>query len=1077
VDTILNYLDRWVSAHPDKCFSSFLDVEGKPRETHTYKSFEARSRFLAEYLREETGLRRGDRVLLVYSPGLEVVAAFVACARIGAIPVPVAPTRLADAKAITSPLRAVLLDSNATLALTDRDLLSALRSSGEVDEPSGHGRLPAPLAIRWVATDRLVGAARGVPRDDPVETLFLQYTSGSTGTPKGVVVSHENVIHNCHSTADHQPIGVSWLPQFHDMGLIGYYLFVIVIGGTTYGFSPNDFLRRPVLWLETLSQHRATMTSAPNFAFEYCLSQKRLPDDLLAGLDLSSVRVMMNASEPVRPSTYRGFLDRFEPYGLRPEAHVAAYGLAENTLAVTSRGRTAITIDRRSLHTRAVEIATEDTPSDQCLELVSCGLPLDGIQVRIVHPDERTVRGRDEVGEIWVAGRSTCQGYWNKPVLSAQVFGNSIANDPNDHHTYLRTGDLGFLHDGELFVCGRIKDVVILRGRNYYAEDLESAVEQASEKVRAGSVVAFRGPDWEERLVLVVGLINVTDPPNPDEVTRSLRSHGYEGPHTIVFVRRQAIARTTSGKIARSSTRDKWLSGELHAIETHVRSGYMSASTEAPDLDLRSRYERLLEAYALSGDEDTRLTDLGLDSVAIVELLIELERAADERDAPGLREVLDLPLLQCLTISQITALVRKLEEGDSGWLNGLRTAADELKRERDERHRTAMRQDARLGAMGIGALPPANRSFENVLLTGGTGFLGPFLLRDLLDQTDATYTVLVRAPNPQVAHDRLRTGLHEAGLYDPSIATSFETRVRAICGDLGSPRLGLSDHAWSRLTEAIDTIIHNAALVDYVLDYDALRPYNIEGTRELIKLASTTLRKEFHLISSTMIFGWSVKRALLENDSNPAMSALDFGYAQTKWVSEQLTHGAREQGLDTRVYRPSFLTASTAGFGHPQDIVVRLLSFMINHGVAPKARNQLSFMPVDIAAHNMVAVLTSAGPEVPAFHVTVDDYYSIVDVTRQITLDYGISFRYVDLDEFAQEMNKLCSADDPAFPLLDFIARSHSKIAAMEHKRYRNTEFRKALRQSGRGVPDASLQETVSYLMAHMYARGLIHLH
>jgi thioester reductase-like protein len=1077
VDTILDYLDHWVAAHPDKCFSSFLDREGKTRETYTYSSFEARTRFLAEYLREETGLRRGDRVLLVYSPGLEMVAAFVAGARIGAIPVPVPPTTLAGASAIGSPLQMVLSDSNATLVLTDRDLLSASRRSHGADEPPDHEHLPAPRAIRWVATDRLGGAARGVPRDDPVETLFLQYTSGSTGAPKGVVVSHENVIHNCRSTTDHQPIGVSWLPQFHDMGLIGYYLFLIVTGGTTYGFSPHDFLRRPVLWLETLSQRRGTMSSSPNFGFEYCLSQERLPDDQLAGLDLSSVRVLMNGSEPVRPSTYRRFLERFAPYGLRPEAHVAAYGLAENTLAVTGRGRRAVTIDRRSLHTRAVDVAAEDTPPGQHLELVSCGRPLDGIHVRIVDPDDRTALGGDEIGEIWIAGRSTCHGYWNKPELSAQVFGNSIANDPNDRHPYLRTGDLGFLHDGELFVCGRVKDVVILRGRNHYAEDLESAVEQASEKVQAGSVVAFRGPDWEERLVLVVGLTNVTDPPNPDEVTRSLRLHGYDGPHTIVFVRRQAIARTTSGKVTRNLTRDKWLNGRLRAIETHVRNGDTPILTDAPDLDLRSRYERLLEAYALTGDENARLTDVGLDSVAIVQLLIEMERVVDERDAPGLREALDLPLLQRLTISQITAVVRKLEEGDAEWLDGLQTAADELKRERDESDSASMRQDAQLSVTGIDALPPANRSFENVLFTGGTGFLGPFLLRSLLDQTEATYTVLVRAPDPQVARERLRTGLREAGLYDQTVATSFETRVNAICGDLVSPRLGLSDRAWSRLAEAIDTIIHNAALVNYILDYDTLRPHNVEGTFELIKLASTSRRKQFHLISSTIIFGWSAIGNVWERDSNLAMSALDFGYAQTKWVAEQLALGAREQGLDTRIYRPSILTASTAGFGHSEDVAVRLLSFMINYGVAPNTLSQLSLMPVDIAAHNMVAVMASARPEVPAFHVTVDDYYGIMDVTQQITLDYGIPFRYVDLEDFAREMSRLCSAKDPAFPLLDLIARYHSKIASMEHKRYRNTGFREALKQSGHGVPNASLRETVSYLMAHMYAKGLIHLH
>jgi thioester reductase-like protein len=205
------------------------------------------------------------------------------------------------------------------------------------------------------------------------------------------------------------------------------------------------------------------------------------------------------------------------------------------------------------------------------------------------------------------------------------------------------------------------------------------------------------------------------------------------------------------------------------------------------------------------------------------------------------------------------------------------------------------------------------------------------------------------------------------------------------------------------------------------------------------------------------------------------MSGLDFGYAQTKWVSEQLVLQAREQGIDARIYRPAFLTASTAGFGHSTDIVVRLLSFMIKYGVAPNADIQLSFMPVDIAAHNIAAVMTSSTePQEPVFHVTIDEYFNMVDLTTQISKDYGIPFRYVDLEKFSREMKRLCSAADPVFPLVDFVARAHSKVVVMEGKRYRNTAFRLALKHSGAGVPDASLGETVSFLMAHLRAGGML---
>jgi len=1072
LDTILDYLHHWAAANPEKCFSAFLDRHGNPRETHTYQSFEARTRFLAEYIHGETPLQRGDRVALVYSPGLEMVASFVACVRIGLIPVPIPPVT-SVAKGAASRLRSVMVDSQAALALTDSSLGSAPPGRGELGDHTDAEDPLAALGIQRLATDRLQGVARGGTIDNPTQILFLQYTSGSTGAPKGVVVSHQNVIHNCHSTIDHQAIGVSWLPQFHDMGLVGYYLFQVVTGGTTYGFSPLDFLRRPALWLQTLSRYKATYTSSPNFGFEYCLSPERVPDGQLEGLDLSSIQVFMNASEPVRPSTYRSFLERFAKYGLRPAAHVAAYGLAENTLAVATSGRRSVKIDRQSLHARTVVMAVEDTPLDQQLELVSCGKPLDGVHVRIVDPDIGEAVGGGGIGEIWIAGRSKCHAYWNKPELSEQVFDNSITSDSSDGQAYLRTGDLGFLREGELFVCGRLKDIIILRGRNYYPEDLEAAVERASEKIQLGSVAAFRGQDGEERLIVVVGLRNPGDPPHPDEVTSSLRAHGYGGPHTIVFVRRQAIRRTTSGKVARSLTRDKWLDGSLRTIETHMRDGDATRLDGLHTLDVQSHYERFLEAYALSGDENARPDEIGLDSLATAELLVILERAVVQADAHDLQETLHMPLLQRLTISEISSLVRGFQEGSVDWAVSLRANLNEMKRERDESEAAAMRKDALLELQGVGTVPRAACTFNHVLLTGATGFLGPFLLRSLLAQTSATYTVLMRAEDPSAARERLTTAVKAAGLYDLRTAEFFNSRVRVICGDLASLRLGLSDRAWSQLAETIDTIVHNAAWVNYILDYHALQPSNVEATRELIRLACASHRKQFHFVSSTTIFGWSGKRNLLEGDSNSDMSALDFGYAQTKWVSEQLVLQAREQGIDARIYRPAFLTASTSGFGHSTDIVVRLLSFMIKYGVAPNADIQLSFMPVDIAAHNMAAVMNTESQE-PVFHVTVDEYFNIVDLTMQISRDYGILFRYVDLEEFSREVKRLCCVADPIFPLVDFVARAHSKVVVMEHKRYRNTAFRLALKQSGAGLPDARLQETVSFLMAHLRSLGVL---
>ena len=1068
MDTMLDYLTRWAADCPDQKFATFLDRQGDPLEAHTYRTFEARTRLLAEYLLAETVLRRGDRVVLMYAPGLEMVAAFIACTRIGAIPVPVPPLT-AGGQGREQRLISILQDSGAVLGLTD----SATRPA--TTAPGTSADALASLGVTWLVTDLVRGDPREDGREDhPVDVLYLQYTSGSTGAPKGVVVTHQNVIHNCHATTTEQhPVGVSWLPQFHDMGLVGYYLFPIVTGGTVYGFSPMDFLRRPVLWFEALSRYAASFTSSPNFGFEYCLSPDRVCDEALHGCDLSAVEVFMSGAETVRPSIFRQFLQRFQRYGLRPEAQVAFYGLAENTLAVTGSGRRSLRITRRSLKSGAVQPAPNDSPASQVLEIVSSGRSLDGIDARIVNPDTRVPVGDREVGEIWVAGKSTCEGYWNNPELTDHVFDNSVCGEPETKPGYLRTGDLGFRDDGELFVCGRLKDVVILRGQNYFPDDLEDVVEAASEKVQRGCVAAFRGIDGDERLVLAVGLCTPGDRPHPDEITAALRVHGYPGPHTILFVRRQEIRKTTSGKVARRLNRHSWLDGEMRVIETHHRDGAPALLPAPANGNLQSQYASFLAAYALGGDENASAREVGLDSLGTVELLLLLERGLDREGARELRDALDIPLLQRLQISQISALVHRLDDGTAGGVVGVRAHLDQLKAGQSGRDVAAMRRDAVLESPTRQTPPPAGVEFECVLMTGGTGFLGPFLLSSLLAQTQARFRVLVRADDPSAGRERLRTALRSVGRYDARVADSMDARVDVVCGNVASPRLGLSDRHWFRLAESVDTIVHNAASVDYLRDYDALQRSNVEGTRTLVELARTARGKALHFVSSTTIFGWSAKRILTENDSNAEMTELDFGYAQTKWVAERLIFAARAQGVDATIYRPGFLTASTTGHGHSTDIVARLLSFMIRHRLAPEAWNQLSLMPVDLAAHNLAAVMTS-DPHAPVHHVTVDDYFNIVDVTRQITEDYGIPFRYVPLNEFAQAMYARCTPVEPAFPLIDFVARSHAKVARMEHKRYENSEFRGALTRSGVGIPDPSLRETVAYLMVHMSGQGMI---
>ncbi len=1071
MDTIIDYLEHWAEVQPDKCLYSFLEIDGSERDAYTYQAFEQRTRYLAEFISKIKGLSHGDRALLVYPPGLEFMVALIACVRAGIIPVPVYPPTPMNFEGGLAKITFVTRDCEAKIALTTRGfhrsyhaLLAKRRLS------SLWRRAPALPKLDWVTTDDVRGQASDAFRDRPHPTVLLQYTSGSTADPKGVIVSQENLVANAHSTLNHMAIAVSWLPQYHDMGLFGYYLFPLIAGGTVYGFSPLNFLKRPALWLQTISRFRGTTTSSPNFGFEYCLREDKLPTEELAGLDLSSLRWMMNAAEPVRADTYIRFLERFEPYGLTRDAHVVAYGLAENTVCVSNWGRQILAVNKQLLQQGKLHLETYQELNNNQVRLVSCGKPIKGVEVRIVDPDTRAALGEKEIGEIWIAGPSRCQGYFNRPDLTRELFQATLSNEPDSRTPYLRTGDLGFLYEGEVFVCGRRKDLIIIRGVNYYPQDIEAIVEAASPQLRKGGVAAFSVDAGGEALTVVAEVRKLDAPPDPAVIAKAIRTQYYLEPHTIVIVPPRTISKTTSGKIARNLTRQRWLNGELP-----VTASYVSARDQEPVGDLsalRERFQYIVTLYNLTGHEDYTFAEIGIDSLTLVRLLEDIKTLLEEHDAGALVRDVDMRLLQRLTVAEFFSLLDQFEKSSSEPIEALRLVLMRVQQEHESYERECMRSDAefKINRIEVGRAP---EPISNVLLTGVTGFFGPFLLNSLLRKTPFTFYALTRATDPVHGMDRIKTALRRSRLLAPEIEEDLEKRVHVVCGNLTRGNLGLSSEQWKNLSQKVQAICHNGALVNYVLNYDLLRPTNVDGTREILRFAFTGVPKQFHLISSTFIFGWTVKPTVYETDNNAAMENLDFGYAQSKWVAEQLVHAAGQQGLDVRIYRPSLISASTNGAGSTDDIMLRLLAFMIRHGIAITSRNQLSLLPADVTADNIASIFKE--PRIPGrtLHLTVDDYYNFIDLTHVITRNYGYEFTYFDIPGFMTQLYQRASQEDLVYPLTDFFVRSQEKFAAMQRKRYNNDLYRQVREQCG-GRREPSLDDTVSYLVDYMLRMGII---
>src|SRR5262249_43547427 len=699
----------------------------------------AGTKSLVGNLAKSASLEPLGRLLLAHPPGLEMICAFFGCVRAGLIPVPVYPPTSRDFRSALYKMVHIAQDCQAAGVLTSKDYLGSLKTNLARSGVCGSGvDVDYISTLRWVVTEDFVDAMPGEIPNGASNILFLQYTSGSTRDPKGVMVTHANILHNCPLVIDHDaPVVVSWLPQYHDMGLIGCYLYPALKGGTTYGFAPTDFIQRPSLWFDAIKTYGASASAAPNFAYDYCLRAGRISKESLETCDLSSLRQLLVAAEPVKPDTYTRFLQAFQPRGLRAESFFVAYGLAENTLAVSLGGRNIISVNKNAIALGKARMTKEVSEIGAATQIVSCGTPLPGLTVKIVDPEKHVALEPGRIGEIWIAGGSKCLGCWNNPELTLKLFHARLVDDSPYDDGYLRTGDMGFFHDGELFVCGRIKDMIILRGQNYYPQDIEAVVEKASGLVRANCVVAFQiNEDTDPALAIVAEVKNLKALPDPLKIAAAVRNFLNVEVAVISFIAPRAIPRTSSGKIMRHKTKHLWLQGQFTVVSEFSRKKDVGSAT-AGSVN-QSPFDVLKARYNLTGTESYNLVEAGLDSLDLVVFMHEIKELLKNRDADMLARQVDISLIQRVSVAELFRLAEQLESAPEEALGPLRQTLAAFREEQRAAEQRMMKNDARLvfepPALGdLHETPILN----NVLLTGGTGFIGPFLVKSLLEQTRA----------------------------------------------------------------------------------------------------------------------------------------------------------------------------------------------------------------------------------------------------------------------------------------------------------------------------------------------------
>jgi acyl-CoA synthetase (AMP-forming)/AMP-acid ligase II len=560
--TVVDLL-RWrADGEGDARLVTFLRDGERDEATLTYAELDARARAIAVAIGRRAA--PGERALLLYAGGIEFITGFFGCLYAGVVAVPAYPPEPERLERTLQRLTAIAVDARPSLVLSTREICA-------LKEPLS-GMSPELAALDWLATDAVPCAEADGWRDagvTPATVALLQYTSGSTADPKGVIVTHDNLLYTeemIRRGFEHQEgaVGVGWLPLFHDMGLMGNLLQPLYAGFPCVLMSPIAFLQRPARWLEAISTYGATTSGGPNFAYELCL--RRVTEEQRAHLDLRRWDVAFSGAEPVSASTIERFVRTFAPCGFRREAFYPCYGMAEATLIITGGAKAAepvlADVDADALQ-RHRAIPPNGGGSRR---VVGCGRPLADERVLVVDPDRRAVVSDGEVGEVWVAGRNVARGYWQRAEQSAAVFHATLAE--SDDGPYLRTGDLAFVRDGELFVTGRIKDVIIIRGRNFYPQDLELTVASCDHSLRPGSGAAFAVEvDDQERLAVVNEVRRECAGGELARVVDAIREaiaveHGVQL-HAVMLIEAGTIPKTSSGKIRRGACRDLYLRSAL----------------------------------------------------------------------------------------------------------------------------------------------------------------------------------------------------------------------------------------------------------------------------------------------------------------------------------------------------------------------------------------------------------------------------------------------------------------------------------------------------------------------------------
>ncbi len=962
--SLIHPLYEWCVSQPDKTAYTFLNKENVVESNISFSELASRSYLLSKKLKE---IDTDAPVILMYPQGIEFMVSFFACIFADLHP---APVHLPKRNRSNKKLREIINSSGARYVLMDDGTLSGMQALCDFKEwPDGVSYISASDLVLEKLDDGIMDEIGSIVRQNKLDDIaFLQYTSGSTAAPKGVKVTHRNCIYNLSmiqvaSDANEERTYVCWMPHHHDLGLVAHLIVSMFVGAHCVILSPTNVVSKPLHWLKAISDYKATYSGAPNFAYQLCVG--KITEEDARGLDLSCLRMLINAAEPISCETISAFSDKFSASGFRDEMFYPAYGMAEATVFISGGDVNAKPVfheaDWETYLRDGVSKLNLFDSNKKCV--VGCGRPWLEETIKIVEPESRNEQPVNKVGEIWVSGDNIITGYWGGEYEESEVFGCLVGCDLK----YFRTGDLGFIDEtGELYVTGRIKDLVILNGVNYYPNDIESAVEHADENVRPGFVAAFSDTSGDrENLVIVLEVNRGAYSKNHsdgryfeelsgticDSIGRALDL----GVSKIVFLKPGRFAKTSSGKTCRQQCKQQYLNGQLDQV--FVWTSNMVRNNRAEVANVKN-IEKSLNLMASMGDSHLRVFSVltkimsngygvsmidvdvdksiffyGIDSINIIDIHAQMELILDKK----------LPTELFFKANTLLDLIDDVV----AYLNGEATENDDYDLEKEIREGINYLKAVMSSGGQQVALAQTKAGSGSVFLTGASGYVGIYVLRELLKVTNVDVYCLVRAANERAGFERI---LKNANRYNIAFeGNSFNRRVKIVIGDVSRPYLGLDRDYYNQLANTIEKVYHCAAIDNFYFPYSLLRATNVQGTVNMVEFCLKGNKKRLTHISSCAA-------SLLENSSVGEKSiGLVNGYAKTKFVSEKVVLGALKEGLQGEAIRLGYLYNYEEDMVDSDESLETFLSSIFIIGKVPDIDVSIDLTSVEYAAKSIVA--------------------------------------------------------------------------------------------------------------------------